>query len=209
MLLFAVVAIVQLLFYPPVSPQPLWAIQRMLRIALPFITLAAALALMRPLTRAWQRALAVVVAVALLSGPRLAFDYRAPAYERTMSHVRSIGALLPRGAVVVGEPAFLAESHLHTALWMTRDTPAYFVGRNDVATLRELRIALRDRPMFWIAQLGRVPAVSDDLRLTPLATYSFKIATRRMEPYDERDDLGLRTIALALYRVDLADPLRQ
>ena len=44
------------------------------------------------------------------------------------------------------------------------------------------------------------PAATGDLRLTPVATYKFSIATRRMEPYDERDDLGLRQISLAVYR---------
>jgi hypothetical protein len=41
------------------------------------------------------------------------------------------------------------------------------------------------------------------LQLAPVANYTFSVATRRMEPYDYRDDLGLREISLALYRVDL------
>ena len=44
-----------------------------------------------------------------------------------------------------------------------------------------------------------------NLWLVRMATYTFSVATRRMEPYDERDDLGLREISLAMYRVDL-DP---
>lgn len=201
-LLFAAVAVAQLFFYPPVSPQPLWAIRRMLRIALPFMAIAAALALTRIAAR-WHRALAVVAATALLAfGPRLAFSYRQPAYEHTMTHVRSLGALLPRGSVVLGDPAFLAESQLHIALWMTRDTPAFFVSGSDGSALAELRMTIPDRPMFWVGPPGRTPLASPDLRVTPVATYAFSIGMRRMEPYDERDDLGLRAISLTLYRLD-------
>jgi hypothetical protein len=204
-LLFAVVAIAQLFFYPPVSPQPLWAIRRMLRIALPFMAIAAALALTRVAGR-WYRPLTIVIAAALLGfGPRLAFSYRQPAYEHTMTHVRSIGALLPRGSVVLGDPAFLAESQLHIALWMTRETPAYFVHRVDVDAMRELRRAIRDRSMFWIGPAGRAPMPTGDLRIVPVATYTFRVATRRMEPRDERDDLGMRSMSVALYRLDLVD----
>jgi hypothetical protein len=202
-LVLAVVATAQLFFYPPVSPQPLWAIRRMLRIAFPAMAIAAALALTR-LAGRWHRAPSVLAAIALLAfGPRLAFSYRASAYEHTMTHVRGIGALMPRGSVLLGDPAFLAESQLHIALWMTRETPAFFVSRSNVDGLRELRGTIRDRPMFWIGPLGRAPASTRDVRVVPLATYTFRIATRRMEPHDERDDLGSRAIALALYRLDL------
>jgi hypothetical protein len=37
---------------------------------------------------------------------------------------------------VLGDPAFFAESQLHIALWMTRDTPAFMVNRSDGNALR-------------------------------------------------------------------------
>src|SRR5262249_55669849 len=121
---FALVVAVQLFFYPPVSPQPLWAIRRMLRVVLPFATIAAAVALGNLAARRWLRPFAIAAVCLLMAfPPRLAWSYRADAYERTVMHVRSIGSLLPPGSVVLGEPAFLAESQLHVALWMTRDTP--------------------------------------------------------------------------------------
>ena len=203
-LVFGLVATAQLFYYPPVSPQPLWAIRRFLRIAFPLLAIAAALALGGVAERG-RRVLSVVALAAILGfGPRLAFRYRQPAYENTMAFVRSIGALFPRGAVIVGDPAFLAESQLHIALWITRDAPAFFVGRTMIQPLRELRAALGDRPMFWIGPPGRSPASTGDLELAPVANYTFSVATRRMEPYDERDDLGLREISVAMYRVDLA-----
>jgi len=205
-LVLAVLATAQLFFYPPVSPQPLWAIRRMLRVVMPCMAIAASLALMSVPVGRWRRPLAVVGAIAVLGfGPRLAWKYRQPAYEHTMTHVRSIGALFPSGSVVLGDPAFFAESQLHVALWMTRDTPAFLVNRNDGDALRELRTAIRDRPMFWIGPIGRMPKASGPVRVTPVATYSFAVATRRMEPHDERDDIGLRPISLAVYRLELDD----
>lgn len=200
----AVLATAQLFFYPPVSPQPLWAIRRMLRVVVPCMAIAASLALMSVPVGRWRRPVALVGAIVVLGfGPRLAWKYRDTAYEHTMTHVRSIGALMPAGSVVLGDPAFLAESQLHVALWMTRDTPAFFVNRSDGDSLRELRTAVRDRPMYWIGPIGRMPTRSGPVRITPVATYAFAVATRRMEPWDERDDLGLRPMSLALYRVDL------
>ncbi len=205
-LVLAVLATMQLFFYPPVSPQPLWAIRRTLRVVVPCMAMAASLALMSIPAGRWRRPLALVAAMAVLGfGPRLAWRYRQPAYEHTMTHVRDIGAMLPAGSVVLGDPAFFAESQLHIALWMTRDTPAFLVNRSDGDALRELRTAIRDRPMFWIGPAGRLPTANGPVRVIPVATYSFAVATRRMEPYDERDDIGLRPISLAVYRVDLDD----
>ncbi|PYN82262.1 MAG: hypothetical protein DMD97_01405 [Candidatus Rokuibacteriota bacterium] len=163
-LVFALVATAQLFYYPPVSPQPLWAIRRFLRIAFPLAAIAAGLAL---------------------------------------SSLAGIGALIPRGAVIVGDPAFFAESQLHIAPWILRDAPAFFVSRTRTDSLRELRAAMGDRPMFWVGPTGRSPVTTGNLQLVPVANYTFSVATRRMEPYDSRDDLGLREISLALYRVDL------
>jgi len=201
-LVFALVATAQLFYYPPVSPQPLWAIRRFLRIALPLLAIAAGLALSLAARGRW---LLSVVGLALILGfgPRLAFKYRQPAYQNTMAYVRSIGALIPRGAVIVGDPAFFAESQLHIALWILRDAPAFFVSRPMTDSLRELRAAMGDRPMYWVGPTGRSPVTTGNLQLVPVANYTFSVATRRMEPYDDRDDLGLREISLALYRVDL------
>src|SRR5207249_11879522 len=127
----------------------------------------------------------VALALILAFGPRLAFRYRTPAYQNTMAYVRSIGALIPRGAVIVGDPAFFAESQLHIALWITRDAPAYFV--NGTESLPALRRAMGDRPMFWVGPAGREPPPIRDLTLAPVASYTLSVATRRMEPYDERD----------------------
>ena len=205
-LVFGLLATAQLFFYPPVSPQPLWAIRRFLRIALPTGAIAAALALTSLVERRrWVLAVAAL-ALMLALGPRSAFTFRQPAYQNTMAYVRSIGAQIPRGAVIVGDPAFFAESQLHIALWITRDAPAFFLDGPTTESLRRLRTALRDRPMIWIGPTGRPPpAATGNLRLVRMATYTFSVATRRMEPYDERDDLGLREISLAMYRVDL-DP---
>jgi len=205
-LVFGLLATAQLFFYPPVSPQPLWAIRRFLRIALPVATMAAAL----PLTSLAERGgwlLSVLALVPMVAfGPRLAFTYRQPGYQNTMAYVRSIGAQVPRGAVIVGDPAFFAESQLHIALWITRDAPAYFLAGTMTDSLRALRTAMRDRPMFWIGPTDRPPpVVTGNLKLVRVASYTFTVAARRMEPYDERDDLGLREISLAMYRVDL-DP---
>ena len=204
-LVFALVATAQLFYYPPVSPQPLWAIRRFLRIALPVLAIAAGLALSTLAARGRWLFSIVGLALILGFGPRLAFRYRQPAYQHTMAYVRSIGALIPRGAVVVGDPAFFAESQLHIALWITRDAPAFFVNRPMTGLLRELRAAIGDRPMLWVGPTGRAPVTSGNLRLVPVANYTFSVATRRMEPYDRRDDLGMREISLAMYRVDL-DP---
>jgi hypothetical protein len=205
-LVLGMLATAQLFFYPPVGPQPLWAIRRMLRVVVPCMTIAAAVAPMSIPIGRWRRPLAVAAAIAVLSfGPRSAWSYRAPAYEHTLMHVRSIGALLPPGAGVLGDPAFFAESQLHIALWMTRGTPAFFVDRRDTEALRELRTALPNRPMFWIGPVGRMPTVRGPVRFTRIATYDFAVATRRMEPGDARDDLGLRPISLAVYRLDLDD----
>src|SRR2546428_7067816 len=202
-LVFALVATAQLFFYPPVSPQPLWAIRRFLRIAFPLVAIAAGLALSSFAER--RRWLLSVVGLALILGlgPRLAFTYRQPAYQHTMAYVRSIGALIPRGAVIVGDPMFFADSQLHIALWVTRDAPAFFVSRPRTDLLRELRTAMGDRPMFWVGPTGRSPVTTGDLKLVPVANYTFSVATRRMEPYDYRDDLGMREISLAMYRADL------
>jgi hypothetical protein len=202
-LVFGLVATAQLFYYPPVSPQPLWAIRRFLRIALPLLAIAAGLALSSLAARGRWLLSVVGLALILGLGPRLAFKYRQPAYQNTMAHVRSIGALVPRGAVIVGDPAFFADSQLHIALWILRDAPAFFVNRPMTGLLRDLRIAMGDRPMFWIGPTGRAPVTTGDLALVPVANYTFSVATRRMEPYDERDDLGLREISLAMYRVDL------
>src|SRR5205814_923073 len=105
-LVFALVATAQLFYYPPVSPQPLWAIRRFLRIAFPLLAIGAGLAL-SPLAARGRWLLSVAGLALILSfGPRLAFKYRQPAYQDTMAYVRSIGALIPRGAVIVGDPAF-------------------------------------------------------------------------------------------------------
>ncbi len=202
-LVFGLLATAQLFYYPPVSPQPLWAIRRFLRIAFPLLAIAAALGLAGAAVRGRRVLSVVALAVVLGFGPRLAFTYRQPSYENTMAFVRSIGALVPRGAVIVGDPAFFAESQLHIALWITRDAPAFFVGRTMAQSLSELRAAMGDRPMLWIGPSGREPLATGDLALAPLASYRFTIATRRMEPYDERDDLGRREMSLAIYRVDL------
>ena len=69
--------------------------------------------------------------------------------------------------------------------------------------LRELRAAMGDRPMLWIGPTGRSPVSTGNLQLVPVASYTFGVATRRMEPYDQRDDLGMREISLGMYRVDL------
>jgi hypothetical protein len=204
-LVFGLLATVQLFYYPPVSPQPLWAIRRFLRIAFPLLAIAAALALNRLAERGRWVLLVMALVIILGFGPRLAFRYRQPAYQGTMAYVRGIGALVSRGAVIVGDPAFFAESQLHIALWITRDAPAFFVNRTVSEPLRELRAAMGDRPMFWIGPSGRSPVASGSLKLVPVADYVFSVATRRMEPYDDRDDLGLREISLAMYRVDL-DP---
>ncbi len=163
-----------------------------------------------PLTSLAERGrwLLSVLALVLMAafGPRLAFTYRQPGYQNTMAYVRSIGAQVPRGAVIVGDPAFFAESQLHIALWITRDAPAYFLAGTMTDSLRALRTAMRDRPMFWIGPTDRPPpVVTGNLKLVRVASYTFTVAARRMEPYDERDDLGLREISLAMYRVDL-DP---
>ena len=202
-LVFALVATAQLFYYPPVSPQPLWAIRRFLRIAFPLLAIAAGLALSTLAARGRWLLSVAGLALILGFGPRLAFKYRQPAYQNTMAYVRSIGALIPRGAVIVGDPAFFAESQLHIALWILRDAPAFFVSRTRTDSLRELRAAMGDRPMFWVGPTGRSPATTGNLQLVPVANYTFSVATRRMEPYDHRDDLGLREISLALYRVDL------
>ena len=202
-LVFALVATAQLFYYPPVSPQPLWAIRRFLRIAFPLAAIAAGLALSSLAARGRWLLSVVGLALILGFGPRLAFKYRQPAYQNTMAYVRSIGALIPRGAVIVGDPAFFAESQLHIALWILRDAPAFFVSRTRTDSLRELRAAMGDRPMFWVGPTGRSPVTTGNLQLVPVANYTFSVATRRMEPYDSRDDLGLREISLALYRVDL------
>jgi len=118
------VATAQLFYYPPVSPQPLWAIRSSCVSRSPSLAIAAGLALTSFAAR--RRWLLSVVGLALILGfwPRLAFKYRQPAYQTRWPTSGARGADSARRRDR-SDPAFFANPSWHIALWILRDAPAF------------------------------------------------------------------------------------
>lgn len=201
-LVLGVLVTANLLYDPRVTPTPLWAVRRAVPIALPLVAVAAAIAVLALSRRVPRVAtIAALGAVLIPLVPPFASAYRPPAYRGTIAHVRAIGALLPPGAVVVGDPSLFVPSQLHVALWATGEFPPFVFSRRMVPSLRRLRHALSDRRVFWLGS-GNAP-LSDTrgLRFVPVATYEFGIATPRLEAYDPRTDFAVRAITVAIYEL--------
>ena len=187
---------------PRVTPAALWGIRRFLPIALPVAIVAAALALEQLRRRAPR-----LVTLAALAGvlgpllPRFASTYALPAYRGGIEYTRAIGALIPPGSIVVGDPSLFVPSQLHVALWATRDVEPFVLGSRMTRSLLVLTQALRGRRIFWMGPADQPPADIDHLQFEPVATYQFSIGMRFMEPYEERDDFSFRQVALGIYEL--------
>lgn len=200
-LVLALVVFVQLLYDPRVTPAPLWAIRRFVPILVPAVCLAAAFAVDRiARRRVWVAPLAIAV-IAAGAWSHTSFAYRGSAFESSMAHVRAIAANLPPGSVLVFDPQIARDTQMHISLWAARDVPAYLFAAGMKKEIEKLRAAMPARPIYWLGAPTPSERVDLDGMAEPVATYRFGLATRRIDWYDARDDLGVRDINLTLYRI--------
>jgi hypothetical protein len=200
-LLLGVLVLAQLFYDPRVTPAPLWGIRRFLPVAIPTLLIAAALtcaALAR--FRRWLPIAALLLLIAATGG-RNALTFRGAVFRNASDDLASLGALIPDNAIVAYDPELALDSQLHIALWATRGLPAYLFDADMRKPLRRLQAAFPDRPIYWIGggsdpARGRLSQIAD-----PVASYRFNVGSRRLDWYDRRDDVLLRSLTLWLYRL--------
>jgi hypothetical protein len=203
-LLLGVIVLAQLFYDPRVTPAPLWAIRRFLPVAIPVLLLGAALTA----AALWQRRRALgaagLVLLAFGATGGSALSYRAPAFQNGIDHVRALGALLPRNAIVVVDPRFALQSQIHIALWSAVDTPAYLLTAEMHEPMEKLQALVAPRPVYWLGSADDRALSTIGTRAELVASYRFGIGVRRLDWYDDRDDLGVRDLTAWLFR--LPDP---